>query len=87
MGPQTSQLEQRPAVLAEEKQDFQVRALQQGPEQALGPRRLARREQLRGRRGWWEMPVQSQREEQAQAPQRRHCSLPNRPHRVPLSVS
>jgi len=64
-----SRLEQRPAVPPEEEQDFQARALKQGPAQgpalALAPRRLARPEQLRERPGWWELPVQSQLEEQA----------------------
>jgi len=78
-------------VLPAEKQEFQAQALQQGPgpAQALvrAPRRLARPAQLRERPDWWEQPVQSQREEQAQAPLQRYRSLPNKVHRVSSSVS
>jgi len=74
------------AALPEEKRDFL--ALERGLAQLQAPLLLlARREQVLELPGWREMPVQSLLEVQAQAPQRRHCSLPNRLHRVPLSVS
>ena len=55
-------------MLAEEHQDFQVRAqvqVQEGPVLALAPRLLARREEALARPDWWELPVRLQREEQA----------------------